>query len=208
MSATKVQQGDCCLSLSAKAGLFFQTVWDDPANAALKAKRKLPNILMPGDVLEVRPTQERREDGASTKVNTFVVKGVPARLRLRLRIQRQPVANKSIKLIIDGAETAATTDGDGRVDVPISPQAVEARLRIDGEPGEFLLQLGLLDPLDEVSGLQGRLFNLGFDPRGIDNKYGKNTRKAMQGFQKSRSMRPTERPDAPTRAALESEYGC
>lgn len=208
MGATKVQEGDCCLSLSAKSGLFFQTVWDDPANAALKAKRKLPNILMPGDVLEVRPTEERREDGASTKLNSFVLKGVPARLRLRLRIRREPLANKPVRLIVDGAESAARTDAEGRVDISISPQAREARLRIDGEPGEFLLRLGFLDPLDEVSGLQGRLFNLGFDPRGIDNQYGKNTRKAMQDFQKSKSMKPTERPDGPTRAALETEYGC
>lgn len=208
MSKTKVGQGDCCLSVSAKAGLFFQTVWDDPANSALKAKRKLPNVLMPGDVLEVRPTEERRDDGASTRLNTFVLKGVPARLRLRLRIQRQPVANKPVTLIVDGAQTSARTDGDGRVDISIPPAALEARLRIDGEPGEFLLRLGFLDPLEETSGLQGRLFNLGFDPRGIDNQYGSNTRKAMQDFQKSKSMKPTERPDSPTRAALESEYGC
>lgn len=208
MTAKTIEPGDCTLSLAAAAGLFFETVWNDPANAALKAKRKFPTILMPGDVLEVREPVEKREDGASTNRHTFVLRGVPARLRLRLRVRGKPLAGKSVTLTVDGDEHKATPDGDGRVDIPIDPRSAVARLQVEGEPGEYLLQLGFMTPIDETSGLQARLFNLGFDPRGIDNDYGKNTRIAMQAFQKAHDLKRTDKPDAATRGALEAEYGC
>jgi hypothetical protein len=208
MTQVTVKEGDCVLSLAAQAGLFWETVWSDPANQKLAAKRRRPNILMPGDSVEVADLTTGHTEGGSESRHTFSLKGVPARLRLRLLIRGEPVSEKKITLVVDGTPIAKTTDANGRIDVAISPQAAEAKLQIEGDKGTYLLKLGWMTPVDETSGLQARLFNLGFDPKGIDNDFGSNTRKAMQAFQKAQGMKTTEKPNAETREALEKEYGC
>jgi len=53
--------------------------------------------------------------------------------------------------------------------------------------------------------LQQRLHELGFDPKGIDGVFGRNTRTALVMFQSSRSLRPSGTADAETVAALRSK---
>ncbi len=208
MSRVKIEPGDCVLSLSATNGLFWQDVWRDAANQALANKRKYPTILMPGDTLEVREPQEGEKSGGTEDRHKFSLKGTPARLRLRLRMDGSPVSEKKVKLFIDGTLVEAQTDKDGKVEVPIPPDAVEGRLRVGEDQGEYVLKLGWMTPIDQTSGVQARLYNLGFDPKGIDNQYGSGTRTAMQAFQKALNLHRTERPDQATRDALEKEYGC
>jgi len=196
------------LSLSAEAGLFWEDVWKDSANAALASKRKHPTILMPGDAVQLPDLTEGQIDGGTENQHKFSLKGTPARLRLQLRINGAAVSEKDVKLVVDGVPTTATTDRDGRCEVLIPPNAKEAKLRVGEDKGEYLLKLGWLTPIDSTSGLQARLFNLGFNPKAIDNDFGSNTRKAMQAFQTAMGMKPTQKPDAETRDALEKEYGC
>jgi hypothetical protein len=196
------------LSLSAREGLFWEQVWKDSANAGLAGQRKFPTVLMPGDPLELPAPDEGSESGGTEVHHKFSVKGTPARLRLRLRMKGEVVADKDVTLVVDGGHLATKTDADGRIDVSIPPQAAEVRMRIGADKGEYVLQLGWMTPIDSVSGLQARLFNLGYDPKGIDNDFGGNTRKAMQAFQKGKSIPTTSKPDQPTRDSLEQEYGC
>ena len=51
MAVVKVMQGDSISSLAMQAGLSWETVWHDVKNAELKALRKNPNVLMPGDMV-------------------------------------------------------------------------------------------------------------------------------------------------------------
>jgi hypothetical protein len=43
-----VQDGDCLESIAARYGHNWQTIWNHPRNAAVKAARKSPNILFTG----------------------------------------------------------------------------------------------------------------------------------------------------------------
>src|SRR5436190_441453 len=116
-----VQPGDCISSIAFEHGLFPDTIWDDPANAALKAKRKNPNVLADGDVVAIPDKRPRTEPVETTKRHTFRRKGVPARLRIRLQENGMPLANLAFKLTGSGFEVSGQTDGGGLVDVSIPP---------------------------------------------------------------------------------------
>lgn len=208
MGQKTVKEGDCVLSLAADEGLFWQDVWNDSENAGLRSRRQYPNILMPGDKLELREMEEKDENRATEAKHKFTVKGTPARLRLRLRVNGAPVSEKQVKLVVDGTSTVTQTDTDGRLDIAIPPNAKEAEMQVGDDKGFYLLKLGWMTPSDETSGLQARLFNLGYDPKGIDNKFGGGTRKAMQAFQASQNLKRTNEPTDDTRQALEKEHGC
>ena len=65
-----VKQGDH-LSSIANAFKFstYQTIWDHPHNAALKAQRVNPNVLYPGDVLYI-PDKDTNEYPGPPRRNT------------------------------------------------------------------------------------------------------------------------------------------
>src|SRR5262245_14444374 len=117
-----VQQGDCISSIAVRHGFFPDTLWDDAANADLKAKREEPNVLLPGDVVVIPDKREKSADGGSEKRHRFRRKGVPEKLRLRLLDDEgQPFANQAYRLDIDGQTVNGTTGGDGMIEVPIHP---------------------------------------------------------------------------------------
>src|SRR5258708_29736807 len=93
-----VQQGESVISLSEQYGLFAETIWDDPANAALRKNRPDMNVLLPGDVVVIpdkRPRLEKRETGARHK---FRRKGIPALFRLQVYDMHHPRATQNYTL--------------------------------------------------------------------------------------------------------------
>jgi len=82
--------GDCMSSIAFDHGFFWRTLWDHAGNAALKGLRKDPNILLAGDVVVIPdpdPSPVAKPAGAR---HTFKLKGVPAKLRLRLVKNKEP----------------------------------------------------------------------------------------------------------------------
>jgi len=203
-----VQEGECVLSLAASAGLYWETVWNHPENSALRALRERPNALKAGDRLFVPDRAFRQEERGVEACHRFCALGVPARLRLRLRVRGQVLASTDFILTVDGHRITGQTDDGGNLDVSILPDAAEAKLRLRGDAGEYTLKLGWLDPVTETKGIQARLTNLGYSTRGIDGDFGKNSRSAMQTLQKDLKMAKTALPDEVLRTRLVQEYGC
>jgi len=203
-----VQEGECVLSLAASAGLYWETVWNHPENSALRALRERPNALKAGDRLFVPDRAFRQEERGVEACHRFCALGVPARLRLRLRVRGQVLASSDFILTVDGHRITGQTDDGGNLDVSILPDAAEAKLRLRGDAGEYTLKLGWLDPVTETKGIQARLTNLGYSTRGIDGDFGKNSRSAMQTLQKDLKMAKTALPDEVLRTRLVQEYGC
>src|SRR3990170_3615968 len=77
-------RGESVESIAYAHGLFWETVWDDPGNAALREARAEPNVLAAGDVLVVPDLRPKEEQAATGRRHVFRRRGVPSVLRVRL----------------------------------------------------------------------------------------------------------------------------
>lgn len=164
-----VKQGDHIAKIASDHGLrLWETIWDHPDNAALKKKRGNPNVLLPGDTLEVPKATLREESCATEKRHRFKAKTPELVLRVKtLDVCRRPVANADATLWVSGTFENLRTSSEGLIEKPISPDSTLGRLRLAAEAlaGTLDVPLGIgeLDPVDEVTGQIGRLNNLGYD---------------------------------------------
>jgi N-acetylmuramoyl-L-alanine amidase len=84
MPTVAVAAGDCISSIAIAHGFDWETVWNHPQNAKLRSQRSDPNVLRPGDSVFVPEREPKHESGSTQKRHIFRMKGVPARLRLRI----------------------------------------------------------------------------------------------------------------------------
>ncbi len=202
-----VQQGECISAIAARYGFFPATIWDDEANSRLKAERGDPNVLCPGDVVVIPDKRLRSEPAATEQRHRFRRKGVPERLLFQIVEEGQPRANEAYVLDIDGQLTQGTTDAEGAVVEFIPPNARRVRLLLGEERQEYVLDLGYLDPIDQLPGVQARLNNLGFDCGAVDGVLGPTTEAALKRFQRAHSLQETGTPDQETKQKLVEVYG-
>jgi len=201
-----VQQGECLSSIGRKYGLFWRTIWEHPNNARLKNQRKDPNVLKPGDVLFVPDRQEKEAAAATESRHRFLVKGTPAEFRLRLLREGEPRAGIAYVLEIEGQQFLGRTDNDGLIQHFIDPRATEGRLILRDGQEIYPLQLGHLDPLDNVTGVQQRLINLGFYGGPVDGRMTPDTQAALRAFQQDRGLDASGELDRPTQDALKDYH--
>lgn len=204
-----VRQGDTTESLAASVGLFWQTLWEHPRNAALRGRRSSHNILLPGDTIFVPEKLSRRETCATTRVHRFRRRGVPTELRVRcLDEEQQPYALAPFRLLGEGIDLHGALDGDGWLRVPIPPGARRLHLLLGeaGELDEFDLDVGSLDPHDEATGVCDRLRNLGYYAGPSTTGSTPALRDAIRWFQRDEGIEPTGEIDAALRDALQSRH--
>jgi hypothetical protein len=161
-----IDTGDSTTALAFEHGLFWKTVWDHAENSDLKQKRKQPNILAPGDELYIPEIKPREESCATEKRHRFRRKGVPEKLNLQiLKLNGKPRANEPYRFVIDDVILReGKLDGEGKLSEFIPNNAKTGKLWLGEkyDDGPISLQLGNLDPVDTIRGVQHRLKNLGF----------------------------------------------
>jgi hypothetical protein len=210
-----VQTGDCITSLADAHGHFWETLWDAPENAALKASRVDPNCLLSGDKVFIPDLREKQVAVDTNATHRFRRKGIPAKLVLRIAYaDGRPRQNARYKLIIDGAETSGVTGDDGFIRETLPPKAKQGTLRLPADPAdedsedeEYELTLGTLSPQTHLSGIQARLNNLGVGDIELDGTNGPKTQAALRAFQLSHDLPVTGEPDAATEAKLRELHG-
>jgi len=203
-----VEQGDCMTSIAYRAGFFSDALWNHPKNSELKKKRKNPNALLSGDKVFMPEKRIRNETGATEKRHRFRRKGVPSKLHIRLLdAEGEPRTDIEYIIDIDGEIRSGETDQDGMIDESISPDAVRAKLVIEpeGDMEEYDLTLGGIDPIDEISGAQSRLKNLGY-LENLSGELDEETTSAISRFQKEFGLNETGEIDSATQAKLESYH--
>lgn len=218
-----VQQGDCMASIAYENGFLWQTLWNLPENAALKAKRKNPNVLMTGDVVHIPDLTIQSVPAATDMGHVFVLKSVPEKLHLKLLdYNNQPRPNLDYVIAIDGQLRKGKTDASGMINESILPNAKQAKLTFAAPQYSFAsgklvpakpknktmtLQLGHLNPISELSGLKARLANLGFYKGPIDENLDDKTGQAISAFQSSQGMTVTGAADDATQQKLLGLHG-
>jgi hypothetical protein len=216
-----VKQGDYVARLAAEAGFSsYDAVWDHPNNAQLKAKRKDPNILLPGDQIFIPDKEQREELRPTDQRHEFVAKRQELRLRVVLEdIFEKPVAGAPCVLTVEGQTIRLTTDGEGKIDEPIPSTAQNAVLLIQDHQtalNDFamIIKIGNLDPVEERSGQVARLNNLGYfagdpakDPQDDDDAEPR-FRSAVEEFQCDFGLQVDGKCGPVTQSKLKSVYGC
>jgi N-acetylmuramoyl-L-alanine amidase len=204
-----VRQGECTSSIARDTGHFWETIWKDAGNTELREIRKDPNVLLPDDRVVIPEKRRKDEPIAPEKRHRFVRRGEPATIQVRLLREGRPRVNEPYVLEIDGAVHSGKTDANGNIRWAIPGNAREARLIVGEEPDrkEYTLMLGGIDPVSTISGIQGRLKNLGLDCGAVDNQLGPRTRRALREFQGRHGLPETGQPDQGTRNKLRQLHG-
>jgi len=212
MATHVVREGEHLAGIAHQYGFSdFRVLWEHPQNSELRQRRRdNPNVLRPGDEIFIPEGEERErreEEGETEQRHRFVRHGALLMLRLRIRdVDGQPVEDTECELYIGLDRHDVTTDSDGMIEHPISPEAENARLNVPSRNMEFDLKIGHLDPVDVTSGQRARLDNLGYFA-GYSEADTRQIKWAVEEFQCENGMRPTGQCDPPTQEKLLSVYG-
>ncbi len=209
----KVQPGDYLSKIATQHGVAdWRVIYDHPNNASFRQLRPNPNLISPGDQLFI-PDRGTKSLPAQT--------GSPARFRAhRARNTLQvklldhagnPLANQACKLEYDGTSRPVTTDGSGVLRETVPPALSEALLIVNGV--SMTLAIGHLNPMDNapdhgVSGVQGRLLNLGFDVGPVDGELNDRTRAAIRAFREQNNLPDGDDITGPLCDKLREKEGC
>lgn len=155
-------------------------VWDAPENAALRARRPNPEILMPGDRVFLPPRRGDAHAAPERKETRLARAGIRSELRLRLEYQGRPIVPRGRVYVVidtDPYSPEAPYEGDvtlaeGLARFHIDPRVTEVKLVCEDPAFRLRLLVGHLQPVDEPTGIgvEQRLQNLGYrcpiPPRG------------------------------------------
>ena len=211
----RVREGECVASIAAMSGLPMAVVWNDPANADLRAYRATPYQLAPGDVVVVPDRDLRVEGGSTTRRTTFVRSGIPEVVRVRLEDEDgEPL--DGVVTFSSNARQGCLAVHSGVAEIPIDPSDRTATITIETDAGQvaYKIQLGSLRPAGganlntKVRAAQARLTNLGYECVGVDGKLGPQTRSMIRTFQRDHGLQTAGRLNQTTLEALVRVHGC
>ena len=208
-----VKRGDCLSSIAKESGFSnYQIIYDRPENADFRAKRPNPNIIYPGDVLFIPDRELRTVSRPTDQRHKFRLKRPKVLLRLCVEDDvHRPYRDVKYRLTVGLDTYEDRTDGGGMVEQEIPADARDGALTIYPRPDNpadegytFELNLGDLDPVDETSGIDARLSNLGYGRAGAaeDGFSDEDRREALKAFQESFELDITGEADDATRSKL------
>lgn len=213
-----VQSNDCLSKIAKEYGFTWKKLWDYGPNAGLKAKRKDPNILLPGDVVRIPSPEKKEESKKVDGTHKFVRKMEQSDLHLRLLLDGEPIEHTQCVLTVHGVssmyEKEGKTDGDGNVeidgskDIKLPSDTVSAKLQV-GKPDSYLefdLLIGELVPHDQLLGVQQRLNNLGFEAGDIVSPFKFSA--AVRRFGQIHDLTEPSAFDKTTQKKIAQVHGC
>ena len=229
MTTHYVRQGDCLASLAKKYSLTPDILWKDPQNESLRNKRENPDVLYPGDTLVAREKEKGEVSGETEKRHRFRCKGTITKLRLRLLEEidedihdeegdttvdmsttppeDKPRAQADYLIDIHHQTFSGKTNDDGIIEQTIPPNTHQISITVEGDAPVDLL-LGHLDPVTHLTGVQARVYALGFPCGKIDGRMGPKTKASIQAFQAKHELTIDGIPGPETQDKLSAVYGC
>jgi ribosomal protein S28E/S33 len=195
-----IQQGDYLDKLATQLGFDAKAVWNDGANADLRAKRK-PDQLHPGDVLHIPDAPREGIALEHGTVNRYQARVPRVPLHLEFETDGKPNANEACVVEGLGEPLETKTGGDGRLSLAVPVTVRELSVRFVKRNVVYPVRVGDMDPIDEPSGVAKRLVHLGYlvdepdeDPDAVAD--------ALRRFQRREGLPQTAQVDDATKAAL------
>jgi len=188
MPTYTVKQGDTIIGLAAKNGFKdADTILNASDNSSLKQSRTDPGILFPGDVVVIPSRELLQHPSAVDASHKFKITRPKAWIRLVVKdAAGKALANLKYQLTVGSKQWNGMLPADGVLEQAVSPNARDGRLTVwldDKNTEIWDLAIGSMDPLDEISGVQSRLNNLGFDCGEPNGKLNDATKDAIRAFQ-------------------------
>ena len=213
-----VQQGECLSSIADSYGFAdWHIIYDHAQNADFRQLRPDPNVIFPGDQLYIPDPDLKHESGATERLHTYELKAEKTLLRIKLEDEDGlPFANQKYELTVGDRVFAGSTDGDGLLEQEVGATDTTGQLVVwkpspdDGLPRgiTWTLEIGSLDPVEEISGVQARLNNLGYDSGPVDGIQGPITTAAVKAFQEENNLKVDGIVGPRTRGKLKEVHGC
>ncbi len=125
---------------------------------------------------------------------------------------KQPKPRSNVKYTLEiesGPAISGKTSGDGLIECSVPPSAHRGTLVLEpGTPNEerIELRIGYLDPIDQATGSQARLNNLGFRCGRNDGEIGPKTEQAIKNFQRSTGLKASGELDEATLQKLREAH--
>ena len=213
MQTHRVKQGDSLASLEETYGIPWQKIWYDDSNTDLRSKRKDPNILLPGDQVHIPDKEKREETCSSGSKHSFKLSCPRPILKICLRVRmvdgEEVILNhEDYEIQFDvGQPKTGTTDGEGYIQESIPPRAKKASIAVHSQNLTLPINLGHLDPIDHILGIQSRLNMLGYESGATDDNLGPLTEEAVKRFQKDKDLRVDGVPGPQTQNKLKEVFG-
>jgi hypothetical protein len=214
MARHRVEAGETLYTIAQRYGLDdWRAIYDHPDNAALWGRRSNPQVLHPGDLLQI-PDDVRAGVPVALDRRTTLVRREAGQQPLTLMMENldgTPMRQIAYELQFAGGARRGHTDESGKIAVEIPIGAREATLTVGDH--RWRLEVGSLNPLEStddhgVSGCQGRLTNLGYFRGQIDGRDGPELQDAIGRFQLDHNLPCTGRLDDATWRALDERHGC
>jgi hypothetical protein len=206
-----IEQGETLYGLAMQYGLEgWRQIYEDSKNKDFRQKRSDPGIVHPGDRVFIPNRTLKQHPSAVDGKHTFTVKNRKAYIRLLICDgEGKPLANKDYELQAEDATISGCLPYNGLLEAEAPQDACEGKLTVMLEEGiskTWTLQIGSMDPIEEISGIQARLGNLGFYEGSPDGAMNDQTRSAIWAFQARQGLAPTGEPNADFCAELKRFY--
>jgi len=203
-----VSQGETAASIANANQLAnYGAIWNHASNRDI-ARRRDPNLLYPGDELFVPEKEQKQIGGPTHRTHSFRKAAPHNTIELRMLDGNMEEIAEAEYTLTCGSETfSGTTDRHGMIEHRIPVDATSATLSFGGRDIE--LQIGHLDPIEEVEGVQGRLQNLGYKIENIDGDDQSDAYKdAVKAFQGDHKLEVDGIVGPITTGKLKDVYGC
>ncbi len=211
-----VEQGECLASIAEKYGFpDYKKIYEHPENSGFRKLRPNPNLLLPGDCIFIPDMEPKDYSRVTGKKHSFKLHRQPTVVRIVIADEKgKPFSGNKYRLTIGYKTYEGTTGSDGLIDQKVEADEEQGELTVwwKGESQilacNWTLHIGHLDPVDEPTGIQARLNNLGFDCGDVDGIIGPITESAIRAFQEEHSLAVDGIAGPKTQAKLKEVHGC
>jgi len=206
--------GDTLDGIAAAYGLLPDTIWLHDLNKELRSKRGDDRVLNPSDIVKIPPLRVTMVPVEAERRYVCRRRGVPSIFSVRfLHPSGAPRADLPYLLQIVSAgepisDCSGSTDAEGFIRAPVPPNAIGGTVTLHGDqfPETYSFRLGYINPLSEISGVQARLNNIGYQCGREDGVMDEATIGALRAFQVEHGLEPTGTINHNTLAGLRAKY--